>query len=189
MIPTVSKLTISNPMPGRPWAKRTRLLSLAGLLLITAFAARPLHAAAFAQAAPAAPQPGGCTLTNNVYTCSRIVFQRSLTSAKSVSIEIRSADLNGRAQLEALAADLGKSVTGPGQTSDLIFALVPADMDGVRMGPAHSPLATLSVYASGAEGTHGRLIWSETYTGAADMRWPAIVHALITQFRAEFDKH
>lgn len=186
MIPTVPTWTISNPLPARPWAKRTRLLSLAGLLLI---AVGPLQAGVLPQAAPAAPQPAGCTLTNHGYTCSRIVFQRSLTSAKTVSIEIRSTDLNGRAQLEALAADLGKSVTGPGQASDLIFALVPADMDGVKIGPAHSPLATLSVYASGAEGTHGRLIWSETYTGAADMRWPAIVHALIEQFRAEFDKH
>ena len=159
-------------------------MTLAALLLSL------LAPRAHAQAAPAASQTAGCTLTNKVYTCSRMTFQKILTDARSINLEVRSMDRNGRSQLEALASELGKSVAGPGQPADLTFALVPVDTDGVKIGPSGSQLASLNVYGSGGtEGAHGRLIWSETYTGQADMRWPAIVHALLQQFRAEFDKH
>ncbi len=153
---------------------------LASLLLLGA-----LPRIGSAQAPSTAP---GCTLNGNIYTCSRVLFQRALTDARTVSIDMSPRDRNGRAQLETLAGELGKAVAQPGQPADLTFALTPVDTEGVHVGPAGYALATLSVYAPGPNGPRSTLVWSDTFSGQPDMRWPAVVHALIQQFRAEFQK-
>jgi hypothetical protein len=128
----------------------------------------------------------GCTRNGAVWVCNRAMFQKAILEAKTVSIDTRSIDKNGRMQLEKLASELGKTVVeGP---ADLTLALVQLDQVGVNYGPSGKDLGTLSVYASGPEGQHGPLVWSETFTGEPDMRWPAVVHALVRQFREALEK-
>ena len=146
-------------------------------------AAGSLQGVAFAQvgARPA------CTQNGATWVCNPAMFQKAVQEARTVSLDVRPMDRNGRMQMERLASDLGKPVV-QGRAGDLTMALVQVNTEGVNIGPAARELATLSVYAPGAEGQHGALVWSETYSGQADMRWPAVVHALIKQFRASVEK-
>ncbi len=70
------------------------------------------------------------------------------------------------------------------QPADLTFLLIPIDPTGVDFGPAGRDLATLRIYAPGHNGTHGTLLWAETYRGQPDRPWPAIAHATIEQFQS-----
>lgn len=131
---------------------------------------------------------GGCTLDKQVYTCDWQAFRSRLDAAHTVTVETERMDRAAAGQLRKLAGELGKTVQHEGQPADLTFLLIPVEPTGVHLGPTGEPLATLRIYAPGPGTTRGTLLWAETYTGQPDRPWPMVVHELIEQFRARFEK-
>jgi hypothetical protein len=125
-----------------------------------------------------------CALNKGIYTCDKASFVKSLNAAKTVAVESQGTDHISPPQLKGLVKSLGK--TSQPAPADLTFLLIPSTGDGVNVGPAGSELATLRVYAPAPAGQRGDLLWIESYTGQADMTWPAVVHALIQQFQTKF---
>lgn len=131
--------------------------------------------------------PAACSLQDHVYTCDAAAFHKALVAAKTVSIETHSVDRLAAAQLKSLLLKhLDKSVVPEGSPADLIFLLIPIDSDGVHVGSAASDLGTLRIYSATPDGARQALLWAETYTGQPDIPWPAVVNALIAQFRKRF---
>lgn len=126
----------------------------------------------------------GCTLEKQVYTCNWQSFESRLDAAHTVAIETERMDHFAAAQLRKLAAEMGKSVVKKGEPADLTFLLIPVEPTGIHLGPSGEPLATLRIYAPGRGTSRGTLLWAETYKGDPDRPWPAVVDALIGQFRA-----
>jgi len=158
----------------------TTLRLLCGLILLTASGSMT----ASAQTADSAP---GCTPSKHGYVCDKAVFHRLLRHSQSIAIDVSPRDRTAHKQLAELIAALGKStVEGP---ADLTFALAPPDPDGINIGPADQDLAILRVYGPTVDGKRGNLLWAETFRGQPDLRWPAVVHAVIQQFQAEFARH
>jgi hypothetical protein len=127
----------------------------------------------------------GCVLNKGVYTCNRTEFVAAWKSAATVRVEAGPRDRMAAAQLREMAAEMGKAVA---ETGELTVLVVPRDEDGVEVGPAGIELGSIQVYATGADGKRGNLLWAETYTGQPDMSWPAVVHALVAQFEGKFGK-
>lgn len=132
------------------------------------------------QVTACAPDKGG-------FTCSRAGFHHVWRRAKSVQVETNAMDKGAKAQVEEYLASVGKTVTADSASAELLFVLKPVDSTGVHVGPAGSDLSVLSVYLI-TDGKRGALVWSETFNGQPDMRWPTVVHASLEQFRGEFDK-
>jgi len=127
----------------------------------------------------------GCVLNKGIYTCNRTEFVAAWKSAGTVAIEAGPRDRMAAAQLREMVGKMGKTV---GETGDLTVLIVPRDENGVEVGPAGVELGSIRVYAPGADGKRGNLVWAETYTGQPDMSWPAVVHALVAQFEGKFGK-
>jgi hypothetical protein len=169
-------------------------LTLGMLLLL------PLHNVLIAQAttsseppsgAPAIAGPtidrAGCVLNGHIYICNFGAFHHVFHHAMTIAVEASPRDHAAQTQLGELAGALNRTVA-PVNDADLIFSILPIDNGGVIIGPADVDLATLRIYARGAEGAHGELLWAETYRGQADHPWPATVHALIRQFQDRMAK-
>ena len=139
-------------------------------------------------AAAQAGSEAGCTLEKQIYTCNWQAFESRLNATHTVTIETGRMDHFAAAQLRNLAAEMGKSVVKTGEPADLTFLLIPIEPTGVHLGPSGEPLATLRIYAPGRGTTRGTLLWAETYKGDPDRPWPAVVEALIEQFRARLGK-
>lgn len=127
----------------------------------------------------------GCALNKGIYTCNSVEFAASWKAASTVTIEASPRQKMAAAQLREMLIKMGKK---PGETGDLTVLITQRDGEGVEVGPAGIELGSLRVYAQGPEGKRGNLIWAETYTGQPDMSWPAVVHALVTQFEDKFKK-
>jgi len=127
----------------------------------------------------------GCVLNKGIYTCNRVEFMAAWKSAGTVTVEASSRDKMAAAQLREMLGKMGKKL---GETGDLTVLVAPRDENGVEVGPAGVELGSLRVYAQGAEGKRGNLVWAETYVGQPDMSWPAVVHALVSQFQGKFGK-
>jgi hypothetical protein len=171
--------------------KTNTVLPLAGVLLV----ALMLPLAVFAQASTASVPPGGapspeveptdkagCVLDHHNYTCNFGAFHHMFHRAKTIAVEASPRDRASLTQLTELVGAINRSVAPAGQ-ADLIFTILPIDHGGVIIGPADLDLATLRIYEQAADGSHGELLWAETYRGQADRPWPATVHALIRQFQ------
>jgi hypothetical protein len=143
-----------------------------------------------AQSGPAADTSAGCTLENHVYTCNKASFEKVLNAAQTASIDVSPRDRVARAQLGNLVTSLGKALQPGNASANLIFSLAPVDPNGgVTIGPAEREIGSLLVYAAGPDGMKGVLLWAETFKGHLDTPWPAVVHALISQFSARFATH
>ena len=64
--------------------------------------------------------------------------------------------------------------------------MIPIENSGIVNGAINSDLGTLRVYSSTPSGRPEHLLWAETYTGLADLPWPAVVRRLISQFQKHF---
>jgi hypothetical protein len=105
-----------------------------------------------------------------------------------MSVQSEPMDVKTENDLKGLAHHLGKRVVEPGERrADLQFLLVPLNKDGIYIGDADLPLATLRVYAGGTKTQRGKLVWAETYSGKKDMPFPAVEYYLIQQFEAKVD--
>jgi hypothetical protein len=129
----------------------------------------------------------GCVLDHSTYICSFGGFHHAFHRSKSIAIEATPRDRAALAQLNDLVVALNRTVAPAGQ-GDLIFAVLPVDHGGVIIGPGDVDMATLRIYEQGPEGTHGEMLWAETYRGQGDRPWPATVHALIQQFQERMAK-
>lgn len=142
-----------------------------------------MYLAATPQPAAAQSSSTACTLTNGVYTCDNVAFQQELHRAHTIRIETDHIDRNGRAQLEELAAKLGKTIADT-PSADLTFALLPPDRNTVIVTPGDAELGSLRIYTGDRQ-----LVWAETLKGRTDTPWPAVVHGIIRQFEAHFLHH
>jgi hypothetical protein len=149
-----------------------RALLLAGVLVVGAGAA-------------SAQVSEGCVLEKQVYTCNRVEFVAAWRSAGTIAIEGSPRDKMAAAQLREMLGKMGKTMGEPGNLTVMVVA---RDTAGVFVGPAGVELGSLRVYAPGPDGKRGNLVWAETYTGQPDMSWPAVVHALVSQFEGKFGK-
>jgi hypothetical protein len=130
---------------------------------------------------------GGCTLKDHVYTCDGAKLQAALLGARTVVIEAHNWDGVARAQLKDMVTKkLAKTVAAQGVAADLIFLMVPIDPVGVINGTGDADLGTLRIYSCASDGSRGHLLWAETYSGAQDLPWPAVVRRLIMQFELHF---
>lgn len=125
-----------------------------------------------------------CTLNKDVYTCDRDSFIKSLKAATTVAVDTQGTDHTSPSELKKLIYKLNKTPQQIG--SDLTFLLIPMPNDGINVGFSGTELATLRVYGPAPQGVRGQLLWVETFTGTADLPWPAVVHNLIQQFYAKF---
>lgn len=141
-----------------------------------------------AQMSPGSAGVRACAPDKDNFVCSHAAFHHIWKHAQTAQVETGALDRNGRKQLEEFVASSGKTTVAAGQPADLVLVLVPVESGGVRIGPSGSELSQLSVYLVDTEGKRGALVWSEKFSGQPDMRWPAIVHAAISQFQSEFDK-
>ena len=135
---------------------------------------------------------GSCTLKDHVYHCDGAVLQKALSAAGSVAIETHNADGVARDRLTTfLTSKLGKTVVAPGTPADLSFLMLPVDDQGIGTGfhtdSTGAPnLGTLRIYTVTPGGSRGHLLWAETFSGNANMPWPAVVRGLILQFQSRF---
>jgi hypothetical protein len=127
-----------------------------------------------------------CTERGNSYNCDRHTFDQLLASAKTISIKVPRLDGSSYKPLLQLATSLGKTVQP--DSADLAFVLTSPDPNGVYFGPSDRKLATINIYYRPSPSTPGQLIWSESYSGQPDTRWPIAVHAVIQQLRSDI-KH
>ena len=124
----------------------------------------------------------GCVLDGHTYLCSFGGFHHAFHRSKTIAIEASPRDRAALSQLNDLVVALNRTVAPAGQ-GDLIFAVLPVDHGGVIIGPGDIDMATLRIYEQGTDGTHGEMLWAETFRGPGDRPWPATVHALIQQFQ------
>jgi hypothetical protein len=129
----------------------------------------------------------GCVLDGHTYICSFGGFHHAFHRSKTIAIEASPRDRGALAQLNDLVVALDRTVAPAGQ-GDLIFAVLPVDHGGVMIGPGDVDMATLRIYRQGPDGTHGEMLWAETFRGPGDRPWPATVHALLMQFKARMVK-
>jgi len=141
-----------------------------------------------AQSESATEDLGGCKLKDHIYTCDGAAFQKALASAKTASVETHNVDGVARQQLtELLTKKLGKTIAAEDNPPDVVFLLVPVSEGGqVMYTTGDADLGTLRVYSATPDGARGHLLWAETFSGAPDMPWPAVVHGLILQFQLRF---
>lgn len=94
-------------------------------------------------------------------------------------------------ELQHLVERLGKRMAQAGETPDITFAIVPARLGAISIGPADHALASLEVYARGGHQGRGTLVWEETVSGQEDKPWPLIVRSVIDQFErhARMESH
>jgi hypothetical protein len=137
-------------------------------------------------AAQAQATAAGCTVVKKVATCNWEAFRKEVASAHAVRAEYSQMDRNTGSQLKELAKELGKTVVNGSETADLTFAVVPADISGMDVGPADVEILELRVYSGNS--SNDSLVWVETYRGQKDRSWPANVHAAIQQFRERLVK-
>jgi hypothetical protein len=126
----------------------------------------------------------GCSKIRDQYSCDKPQFTQALKNARTVAVETQPLNQVSAKALVDLARQLGKAVD-PG-SPDLIFELEPAAADGVYYGPNDRELAVLRVFARGANGGRGPLLWTESFVGQPDMAWAMVVHGEMQQFRSEF---
>ena len=132
-------------------------------------------------------ESSSCILKNHVYTCDGAVFQKALTSAKTVTIETHNVDGVARSQLQNLITKkLGKTIAPAGGPADLDMLLIPTSEAGIINGSMEADLGTLRVYTSESDGGRGHLLWAENFSGLPNMPWPAVVHGLILKFQSHF---
>ena len=129
----------------------------------------------------------GCVLNGHAYICSFGGFHHAFHRSKTIAIEASPRDQAALAQLNDLVVALNRTVAPAGQ-GDLIFAVLPVDRGGVMIGPGDMDMATLRIYEQGPDGTHGEMLWAETFRGPGDRPWPATVHALLRQFQQRMAK-
>jgi hypothetical protein len=127
-----------------------------------------------------------CTERGNSYNCDRHTFDQLLANARTVSIQTPRFGGSSYNQLQQLVASLGKTVQS--DSPDLAFVLTSPDPNGVYFGPSDRKLATINIYYRPSSSNPGQLIWTESYSGQPDTRWPIAVHAVIQQLRSEI-KH
>ena|ERR1700734_2689238 len=125
-----------------------------------------------------------CAQVKGEMKCDDASFALALKAAKTVAISSQPVNRASEHALEGLVRDLGKTVGPDG--ADLTFELVRTEQSGVFYGPGDRELATLRIYAHGAQGERGPLVWVETYLGQPDMPWPAVAHQALQQFKSEF---
>jgi hypothetical protein len=125
-----------------------------------------------------------CTQAKGETKCDDESFSAALKTAKTVAISSQPANPASDRALERLARELGKTVSP--DAADLTFELIRKEQSGIFYGPGDRELATLRIYAHGAQGGRGPLVWVETYLGQPDMPWPAVAHQALQQFKSEF---
>jgi hypothetical protein len=153
-------------------------------LLFVALAASA-NGIAVAQGGDDVGDAGSCVLKNHVYTCNGAEFEVALAHARTVEIEAHNSDGVARNQLTALVNKLGKTVAERGSAPDLVFLMIPIEPEGV-VNNFDTVLGTLRIYSATPDGARGRLLWAETYSGAQDIPWQMVAHALVRQFEAHF---
>jgi hypothetical protein len=142
---------------------------------------------AIAQNDPGGIEVGSCTLRERVYSCDSAAFRPILQRAATVGISVHNSDGAALAQLTTFVTrKLGKTVSADGAVPDLIFLLIPIEPSGVTFSTGAEMLGTLRVYSVAADGGRGHLLWAETFSGDADVPWPAVVRGLILQFEGHF---
>ncbi len=134
---------------------------------------------------------GACTLKNHIYTCDAASFQKTLTSATTVSFETHNSDGIARNTLKDLVENkLHKTVVPYGSPADLVFLLMPIDQGGqVEEMSSLRDVGTLRVYSTTPEGRAAHLLWAETYSAdptGHDLPWPIIAHGVVTKFDKRF---
>src|SRR6185437_1300514 len=134
---------------------------------------------------------GACTLKNHIYTCDEASFQKTLTSATTVSFETHNSDGIARNTLKDLVENkLHKTVVPYGSPADLVFLLMPIDQGGqVEEMSSLRDVGTLRVYSTTPEGRAAHLLWAETYSAdptGHDLPWPIIAHGVVTKFDKRF---
>jgi hypothetical protein len=129
----------------------------------------------------------GCTVANRVTTCNWESFRNKMAASHTVRAEYSQMDRSTGSQLKELAKELGKTVANGDDAADLTFAVVPASISGMDIGPADEKILELRIYSGGGSG-RGNLVWVETYRGQKDRSWPANVYAAIQQFRERLVK-
>lgn len=128
----------------------------------------------------------GCTTKDGQTVCNLYWLRKTVDAAHTATAEYGERDRATGAQLKDLAKSLGTSVAKRDQAADLTFAIAPAPVSGVDVGPADEEILELKVY-TGEDGQR-KLIWVETYRGQKDKPWPANVHAAIDQFRKKLSQ-
>jgi hypothetical protein len=157
------------------------------LLLVAAIVTAWWGITAHAQDESGGIDAGSCTLQDHVYSCNSAAFQPILMHAKTVAVSVHNADGVARSELTSFVTrSLGKTIAQDGTGPDLIFLLIPIEPTGIAFSTGDTNLGTLRVYSVTADGRRGHLLWAETYEGATDLPWPAVVHGLILQFKAHF---
>jgi hypothetical protein len=131
-----------------------------------------------------APILQACTQVKDEIKCDEPSFSAALKAAKTVAIATRPENRASESALRGLIHDLGK--TEQPEPADLTFELVRNDQAGLFYGPGDRLLAVLRVYAHGAQGGRGPLVWVESYAGEPDVPWPAVAHRAMQQFKSEF---
>ncbi|HEX2918839.1 MAG TPA: hypothetical protein VHN81_09975 [Edaphobacter sp.] len=152
-------------------------------MLRSVFLAVSLTLVPFAAAGQSTKDPNlaGCTAKDGQTLCNLYWLRKTVDTAHTAKAEYGERDRATGAQLKDLAKSLGKSLANPDQPADLTFAIAPAPISGVDVGPADEEILELKVYSG--EDAQRKLIWVETYRGQKDRPWPANVHAAIEQFR------
>jgi hypothetical protein len=156
------------------------IMSIYSMTFATAICLAAFHVATASAQTP----PTACPKIKNQYSCDKPQFAQTLRDAKNVSVESQPFNKISEKALADLARDLGKTVQP--HSADLIFVLGPPDPDGIYIGPNDRELATLHVYARGANGGQGQLLWIESYIGQPNVIWPMVVRGIIQQFKIEF---
>lgn len=131
---------------------------------------------------------GTCTLHNHIYSCDGAAFQKALSAATNVSLEIHNADGIARSTLtELVEKKLHKTIVPEGSPADLVFLLEPIDVSGqIETNSSLADLGTLRVYSATADGRPEHLLWAEVYTGDTDMSWPIVAHRVVAKFEKRF---
>jgi hypothetical protein len=153
------------------------------VLLVACLTLVPMAASA---QAPKDADLAGCTTKDGQTVCDLYWLRKTVDAAHTAKAEYGERDRATGAQLKDLAKSLGKSVAKRDQPADLTFAIAPAPISGVDVGPADEEILELKVY-TGEDGQR-KLIWVETYRGQKDRPWPANVHAAIEQFRKKLSQ-
>jgi hypothetical protein len=171
---------------------RRRLLAHPSLIAIAILLLGLSPAPVRGQSQTSTEDLGGCTLKDHVYHCDGAVLQKALSAAGSVAIETHNLDGVARDRLTTfVTSKLGKTVVAPGAPADLSFLMLPVDDQGIGTGfhtdSTGAPnLGTLRIYTVTPAGSRGHLLWAETFSGNANMPWPAVVRGLILQFQSRF---
>ena len=177
-------MMISFPLTG---SVLKRALRRCLLVVVAGVAIGTWAASACAQNESGGVDAGSCTLKDHIYTCDGARFHQALLSAQTVAIKVHNADGVARVQLtDLITKKLNKRLAQPDTQADLVFLLIPIENSGIVNGAINSDLGTLRVYSSTPSGRPEHLLWAETYTGSADLPWPAVVRRLISQFQTHF---